>query len=51
MRQAAGTTLEIRNWTALWTVEHLQKRLLEPLGGTGLSVTDDAALATLHFDS
>ena len=26
MGQAVGTALEIRHWTALWTVEHLQAR-------------------------
>jgi len=49
--QAAGCALEIRHWTGLWTTEHLQKRLLEPLGGIRLVVAPDLSLATLHFDS
>lgn len=48
---ASGCNLEIRNWSALWTQEHLQKRLLEPLGGKSISITPQTNLAVLHFES
>ena len=35
---------------SLWTRDHLEKRLLEPLGGLSLSISPDLSLATLHFD-
>mmetsp|Transcript_47535 Transcript_47535/g.97176 ORF Transcript_47535/g.97176 Transcript_47535/m.97176 type:complete len:603 (+) Transcript_47535:387-2195(+) len=49
--QAVGATLQIRNWSTLWTQEHLQKRLLEPLGGQSISLVPQSNLATLHFDA
>ena len=33
-----------------YTGEHLEKRLLEPLGGQSLSISADNVVATLHFD-
>ena len=33
-----------------YTGEHLEKRLLEPLGGQSLSISADNLVATLHFD-
>jgi hypothetical protein len=49
--QAVGTTLQIRNWSELWTQTHLQQRLLEPLGGLSLSLTDGGTIAVLQFES
>ena len=48
---AVGKSLEITNWATLWTQEHLQKRLLEPLGGKSISFSSDLSMAYLHFDT
>ena len=47
---AVGNDLEVRHWSTLWTREHLEHRLLQPLGGLSLSISADQVLATLHFD-
>ena len=47
---AVGNDLEVRHWSTLWTREHLENRLLQPLGGLSLSISADQVLATLHFD-
>mmetsp|Transcript_24407 Transcript_24407/g.55017 ORF Transcript_24407/g.55017 Transcript_24407/m.55017 type:complete len:552 (-) Transcript_24407:141-1796(-) len=48
---AVGASLHIRNWSNLWTQEHLQKRLLEPLGGTSLSLSPNQQIAYLNFEN
>jgi hypothetical protein len=48
--KAVNNNLEIRNWSGLWTREHLEKRLLEPLEGVAISLSPDQCIATLHFD-
>ena len=50
---AAGKNLEITNWATLWTQDHLQKRLLEPLGGKSISFSSDLSMsmAYLHFEN
>ncbi len=45
--QAVACNLEVTNWATLWTQEHLQKRLLEPLGGKGMHFS--AGLTRVHI--
>lgn len=49
--QADGNALHVRNWSELWTEEHLQKRLLEPLQGVSLAIIDGGSVAVLEFES
>ena len=48
---AVNQNLEITNWSTLWTQEHLQKRLLEPLGGKGMEFSADTSVAYLNFEN
>jgi hypothetical protein len=50
-KQSEGCKLRVYNWSSLWTREHLSTRLLQPLGGTSIEYSIDAAVATLHFGS
>jgi len=43
--------LIITNWSALWTVHHLNKRLVKPLGGSNLNISEDGTKAYLTFPS
>ena len=45
--QAVACNLEVTNWATLWTQEHLQKRLLEPLGGKGMHFS--AGMTRMHI--
>ena len=48
---AVESNLEVSNWASLWTQEHLQKRLLEPLGGKTMTFSTDMTVAYLNFES
>ena len=40
----------MRNWAELWTQTHLEQRLLKPLGGIRLTISE-SGLAILDFES
>ena len=48
---AVESNLEVSNWASLWTQEHLQKRLLEPLGGKTMTFSTDMTVAYLNFEN
>lgn len=40
LNPGSGESLHVRNWTELWTQVHLEQRLLKPLGGIRLTITE-----------
>ena len=47
--EVQGSTLVITNWSTMWSQPQIQGKLLYPLGGTRLRVSEDGVTAVLHF--
>ena len=43
--------LIITNWSSLWTVHHLNKHIVKPLGGCELTICEDGTKAYFSFNS